>query len=115
MKHRLERVNEIVKRELSEIINRELAFNPGVLVTVTGVDITPNLRQCTVYVSVVGDEAQKPRVLDTLEHHRATLQRELSKRVILKYTPHLSFKLDESVERGTRIIDILQDLDLEDE
>jgi ribosome-binding factor A len=115
MKHRLERVNEVVKRELSEIINREISFSSQVLVTVTGVDIAPNLRQCTVFVSIVGNEQQKPKVLAALEHHRVTLQRELSKRVVLKYTPHLNFELDESVERGSRILDIIQDLDEQNE
>jgi ribosome-binding factor A len=111
MKHRLERVNEVVKRELSELINREINFSSQVLVTITAVDIAPNLRQCTVFVSVVGKQEQKSHVLDALENHRIMLQRELSKRVILKYTPHLNFKLDESVERGNRVLNIIQDLD----
>ena len=111
MKHRLERVNEVLKRELSEIISREFNFATQVLVTITAVDITPDLRQCHVFVSVIGQEAQKVRVLEQLEEHRTIMQRELSKRVILKYTPHLYFKLDDSIERGTRVLKIIQDLD----
>jgi ribosome-binding factor A len=49
--------------------------------------------------------------LGELAEHRVVLQRELAKRVILKYTPHLTFKLDESIERGSRVLEIMQDLD----
>jgi ribosome-binding factor A len=111
MKHRLERVNEVLKRELSEIISREINFATQVLVTITAVDITPDLRQCHVFVSIIGQEAQKVRVLEQLEEHRTIMQRELSKRVVLKYTPHLYFKLDDSIERGSRVLKIIQDLD----
>ena len=104
MKHRLERVNEVIKRELSEIISR--------LVTLHAVDITPDLRQCHVFVSVIGKPEQKSRVLAELGEHRAMLQRELAKRVVLKYTPHLNFKLDDSIERGSRVLEIMQDLEI---
>jgi ribosome-binding factor A len=111
MKHRLERVNEVVKRELSELITRELSFGPAVLVTIPAVDISPDLKNCNVYVSVIGAEYQKSDVIAELEEHRTTLQRELSKRVVLKYTPHLHFKLDNSIERGSRVLEIIQDLE----
>ena len=111
MKHRLERVNEVVKRELSELILRELNFGTEVLVTIPAVDISPNLKRCNVYVSVIGAGYQKSDVIAELEQHRISLQRELSKRVVLKYTPHLHFKLDNSIERGSRVIEIMQDLD----
>ena len=111
MKHRLERVNEVVKRELSELISRELNFEPAVLVTIPAVEISPNLKQCNVYVSVIGASYQKSDVITELQEHRVTLQRELSKRVVLKYTPHLHFKLDDSIERGSRVLEIIQDLE----
>ena len=111
MKHRLERVNEVIKRELSEIISREVNFGAQTLVTVHAVDITADLRQCHVFVSVIGKPNQKSRVLGELEGHRGTLQRELAKRVVLKYTPHLNFKLDDSIERGSRVLEIMQDLE----
>jgi ribosome-binding factor A len=111
MKHRLERVNEVLKRELSELFSRELNFEPEVLVTIPAVEISPDLRQCNVYVSVIGTEYQKSDVIAELEEHRIGLQRELSRRVVLKYTPHLDFKLDSSIERGNRVLEIIQDLD----
>src|SRR5258707_4851819 len=111
MKHRLERVIEVVNRELSELILRDLNFEPAVLVTITAVDISPDLKQCHVYVSVIGASYQKSDVIAELEEHRTSLQRELSKRVVLKYTPHLHFKLDNSIERGSRVLEIIQDLE----
>ena len=112
MKHRLERVNEVIKRELSEIISREINFSAQTLVTVHEVDVTPDLRQCHVFVSVIGKPEQKSRALAELGEHRAMLQRELAKRVVLKYTPHLNFKLDDSIERGSRVLEIMQDLEI---
>jgi ribosome-binding factor A len=111
MKHRLERVNEVIRRELSEIISREINFSSQTLVTVHAVDVTPDLRQCHVFVSVIGKAEQKARVLGELDEHRGMLQRELAKRVVLKYTPHLNFKLDDSIERGSRVLEIMQDLE----
>ena len=112
MKHRLERVNEVIKRELSEIVSREIHFSAQILVTIHAVAISPDLRQCQVYVSVIGKPEQKSQVLADLEERRASLQRELSRRVVLKYTPHLYFKLDDSIERGSRVLEIMQDLDI---
>jgi ribosome-binding factor A len=110
MKHRLERVNEVVKRELSELIAREILLSANVLITVSAVSTTPDLRQCHVYVSVIGKPEDKNRVINELQNQRITLQADLSKRVVLKYTPHLTFHLDESLERGDRVLKILQDL-----
>jgi ribosome-binding factor A len=109
MKHRQLRVNELVKRELSAIIARELNFE-GVLVSVNAVDVTPDLKNAHVFVSILGS-ANGASVIDRLEAHRAALQAELSRHVVLKYTPHLIFHLDDSIERGTRVLEILQDLE----
>ncbi len=109
MKHRLLRVNEIVKRELSTIITRDLTFEE-VLVTVNEVDVTPDLKNAHVFVSVLGKGSAKS-VIEKLESNRVQLQAELSKHVVLKYTPHLNFHLDDSIERGTRVFKILQELD----
>ncbi len=111
MKHRLDRVREILKRELSELISRNLVF-PATLVTVHAVDVTPDLRQAHVFVSVIGDPKQHSSVLSILHKHRVELQRQLARRVVLKFTPQLHFRIDDSIERGTRVIDILEGLDI---
>ena len=109
MKHRLLRVNEVVKRELSGIIAREINFE-GALVSVNAVDVVPDLKSAHVFVSTLGTENGK-RVIDKLEAHRTALQAELSRNVVLKYTPHLIFHLDDSIERGARVIEILQEIE----
>lgn len=113
MKHRIERVCEIIKRELGSIILRECTFSAP-LVTISAVDITPDLKQAHIFVSAMGTDAQKRKALETLEHNRTVLQAELAKRVILKHTPHLNFKFDESIERGTRVLGILDELGLDE-
>ena len=114
MKHRLERVRELIKRELGSAINRLVTFEAA-LVTVNSVDITPDLKQAHIFISVIGNDAQKRLAIETLEKNRPLLQHEVSKRVILKYTPILHFQLDDSIERGARVIDIMDSLGLKHE
>jgi ribosome-binding factor A len=109
MKHRLLRVNELVKRELSLIITREITFESAI-VTINHVDVTPDLKNAHVFVSVLGQETPES-VMIKLEERRVSMQAELARHVVLKYTPHLVFHLDRSIERGARIIEIMQELD----
>jgi ribosome-binding factor A len=109
MKHRQLRVNELVKRELSAIVAREINFE-DVLVSINAVDVTPDLKSAHVFVSILGS-ATGASVIDKLEAHRPALQAELSRHVVLKYTPHLVFHLDDSIERGTRVLEILNEID----
>ena len=114
MKHRLARVAEILKRELSTVILREVPSD-GSLITVNSVDVSPDLRNAYVFVGVLGTAAQQKQALERLEQHRVVMQAETAKRVVLKFTPHLHFKLDESIERGSRVLDILDELDADGE
>ena len=108
MKHRQLRVNELVKRELSAIIAREINFK-GALVSINAVDVSPDLKSAHVFVSTLGAD-NLASVIDKLEAHRPALQAELSRRFVLKYTLHLIFHLDESIKRGARVLEILDDL-----
>ena len=109
MKHRLERVNEIIRRELSEIIPREIIFSAP-LVTIQSADITPDLKTCHIYVSVIGNEEQKKEVIVRLLDKRKHLQYMLMKRVVLKYTPQLHFEIDHALERGDRVMQIMDQI-----
>ena len=108
MKHRMLRVNEIVRRELSTIVTRDLIFD-DVLVTINHVDVTPDLKNGHVFVSVLGS-GSRGAVIELLEKNRTHLQAEMAKKVVLKYTPHLVFHLDDSTERGARVIKILEEI-----
>jgi ribosome-binding factor A len=110
-KHRLERVNELLRRELGELLRREMLFDAQ-LVTVQQVDITPDLKHAHVYMSVIGTPGQRSAVITQLQSKRSHLQYQLSRRVIIKYTPQLHFKLDTGIERGTRVIHLMDELNL---
>jgi ribosome-binding factor A len=109
MKHRLLRVNELLKRELSALLVREMTFE-NLLVTINHVDVTPDLKSAHVYVSVLGAEG-RGEVLPKLEANRAALQADLAHHVVLKYTPQLIFHLDDSIARGSRVLEILQEIE----
>jgi ribosome-binding factor A len=109
MKHRLERVNEVIRRELSEIVRREVVFSAP-LVTIQSADITPDLKSCHIYVSVIGNDAQKHEVIARLLDKRKQLQHMLMKRVVLKYTPQLHFEIDHALERGDRVMQIMDEI-----
>jgi ribosome-binding factor A len=109
MKHRQLRLNELVKRELSGIIARELNFEDA-LVSINAVDVATDMRNANVFVSVLRS-AQSESVMNRLEENRPALQAALSRKVVLKYTPHLVFHLDRSIERGTRVIEIMQEIE----
>ncbi len=109
MKHRMLRVNEIVRRELSTIITRDFVFD-DVLVTINQVDVTPDLKNGHVFVSVLG-KGSRGAVIEKLEKERTHLQSEMAKKVILKYTPHLVFHLDDSTARGARVIQIMEEIE----
>jgi ribosome-binding factor A len=112
MKHRQLRLNELVKRELSSIIAREINFD-GALVSINAVDVSPDLKSAHVFVSTLG-AANRGSIMDKLEAYRPALQAELSRHVVLKYTPHLIFHHDESIKRGARVLEILDDLSKRD-
>ena len=109
MKHRLERVNELIKRELGELVTRTCRFTAQ-LVTIQQVDVTPDLKHAHVFVSVIGTTEDQHAAVATLHAARPDLQRAMSKRVVLKFTPHLHFKLDAAAERGDRVLHILEEL-----
>jgi ribosome-binding factor A len=109
--HRLERINEVLKREFGDILRREMVFDAQ-LVTVQHVDVTPDLRNAHVYVSVIGTDAQAHKVLAQLNTRRPYLQFVLSRRITIKHTPTIHFKLDSGIARGTHIINLMDELNL---
>lgn len=111
MKNRLDRVNELIKRELSELVRREITFTAK-LVTVQEVDITPDLKHAHVYIGVLGTLDEKKQALAALHDHRKRFQKELAKRVVIKWTPQLHFSLDTAGERGDRVLNLLDQLDI---
>jgi ribosome-binding factor A len=108
---RMKRVNEQVKRELSDLIRKYLPVEEYGLISVTDVDVSKDLKTANIFVSNVGVSQQPEGLIDALNRVRVELQRDLSKKVIMKYTPHLLFKEDAGLERGQQVVDILDDLE----
>jgi ribosome-binding factor A len=109
MSERMRRVNESVRQVLAESVP-ELKDPRIGLVTVTGVDTSPDLRHATVYVSVLGSGRKQKATLTGLEAAHGLLQSRLARELRLKRTPQLTFEYDPSVERGVRMGQLIDEL-----
>jgi len=110
---RLTRVNEMLKREIADYLERDpLLKEIAPLVSVTSVKTAPNLRNAIVSISVMGGgNKAKQEVLKHLKKHRSNIQHQMSKDVVLKYTPVLEFILDEKIEKGDRVLEIIREME----
>lgn len=107
-KIRVGRVGEQIKKELSQIIQSELKDPRIGFITVTGVEVTNDLSQAKVYLSVLGSEEQKEETLKAIARGTGFIRSELGKRMRLRHTPELVFKFDASIEYGSRIEALLE-------
>jgi ribosome-binding factor A len=114
MSERMRRVNESIRQVLAEAMS-ELKDPRIGLVTVTGVDTSPDLRHATVYVSVLGSERRRQRTLAGLTAAHGPLQAKVARELRLKRTPQLTFAYDQSVERGVRMTKLIDELAPQDE
>ena len=103
------RVGQEIHRLLAEVLRTELK-DPRVsaLVTITDVDVSPDLKQARVFVTLLGDDAARDETLAALNHSAAFLRRELSMRMRLRSVPVLRFVFDASVERGVRVARLIE-------
>jgi ribosome-binding factor A len=106
---RMRRVNEAVREVLSARLAEGLKDPRIGFVTVTSVDTSPDLRQARVYVSVLGDESTRDDTLAGLASSHGVLQRGLAKELRMKHTPMLEFIYDDSIDRGMRISELLDE------
>jgi len=109
MSQRIARVNELLKREISACVEKSFEF-PDVLVTIHDVATAADLKAAQVFIGVIGSPEQTARVVDRLNAKRGFIQNVVMKRVILRNTPQLTFVADDSVERGVRVLDILDEI-----
>ena len=116
---RITRVNELLRREIGEtlfqIMNESDSQFDMAAVTITHVVTSRNLRHARVLVSIREHQAERKQMLGLLYRHRAEIQARISRNVVLKYTPRLSFELDSSVEHGHHMLEILSELEKESE
>lgn len=111
---RADRVGERVRAELADILLRKTKDPRVGFVTITEVEMSVDLKHAKVFVSVLGDELQKKETLRGLKSARSFLRGELGHRLGMRSTPELMFVLDESIERGARMLDLLRKIKKEE-
>jgi ribosome-binding factor A len=105
---RQQRVGDLLRAEISEILRMKMRDPRVGFVTVTGVVVSRDLRHASVFVSVLGEEKEGPVVLAVLKNASGFVRSELGHRVELKHIPELRFKIDKSAEYGVRISSVLR-------
>jgi len=113
MSKRVNRVSEQMKVELGDIIFQKVKDPRIGFVTVTDVEVTGDLQNATIYISVLGDESKKEATLKGLDKAKGFIRTEIGKRIRLRKTPEIEFKFDESIAYGSRIESLLSQVKVE--
>jgi ribosome-binding factor A len=108
---RHERVRELLKREIGEAIRREFHVNDVGIITVNDVDVAGDFKSAVVFISILGNPAQQKRGLTVLNENRIRLQGLVARAVVLKFTPTLKFVADDSIVRGNKVLQIIEELE----
>jgi ribosome-binding factor A len=109
---RMIRINEEIKKELSDIIRQDLK-DPRInqnMVSVINVDTTNDLKYCKINISVMGNNKQKHEAIEGLKSAGGFIRREIAKRINLRNTPELLFKLDDSIEYGMHLSKLIDNV-----
>ena len=111
MSRRTERINELLRQEISQLLVRHVK-DPrlGGVITITEVKTSGDLRNALVLFSVLGDEAAKRNALEGIQSAATFLRRELRDRLALRYVPFFKFALDDSMEHGDRLLQIMNQI-----
>jgi ribosome-binding factor A len=115
MSRRTDRVSDLLRAELSELLLREVHDPRVKLASVTEVDVSPDLRRAVVKISALGDDKQRQETIEGLRHARGFLRTELARRLRLRATPELIFELDRGAEHSQQISELLENLHGRDE
>ncbi|OPY59084.1 MAG: Ribosome-binding factor A [Pelotomaculum sp. PtaU1.Bin035] len=110
MSFRSERLAEAIKKEVSELLRDELKDPRIGFVSITAVKVSKDLRYADVFASVFGDPADQKATIEVLSKAQGFIRGELGKRIRLRYTPEITFKLDQSIGRGTHLIKLMEEI-----
>lgn len=105
------RVNDLLRRQISDILQKEYSDRIEAMVTITEVRTTGDLHHARIFAAILAAENQQNQVIKTLQNTRQELRQQLASRVVLKYIPTLEFILDDSAERAQHIEELLQQND----
>jgi ribosome-binding factor A len=114
MSERTQRMSEVIRRELSRLMTREVGLE-GLLITIASVETAPDMKNAYVYVSMIEQRLGKERLIGLLNKFRGEWQRELGKRISSKFTPRLHFQFDDALERGDRVMELMQEIERQKE
>jgi ribosome-binding factor A len=108
MSRRTERVNDLIRDELSDMLLREMN-DPrlGALISITRVEVSPDLSRARVFVSIMAEAEEQKQAMKALEAAAGFMHRELKKRLEMRVIPFLNFKLDDSIARGAEMLSLL--------
>lgn len=115
MSRRTARVADLLRQELAIVIQRDLADPRVRLVSVSRVEVSPDLRHARVGLSVLGSDPERGGSVAAVQHAAGFIRRQLGRRLRLKVTPELVFELDHGAEHSQHIADLLEGLDRDDE
>jgi ribosome-binding factor A len=111
MSQRTDRLDELLRQEIGAMLERDIADPRIGFATVTQVETSPDLRHARVWVSVIGGAAERHETIAALERAMVYIRRELGTRLRLKRIPDFSVRLDDSIERGTRVLQLIDSLE----
>ncbi|NJD29319.1 MAG: 30S ribosome-binding factor RbfA [Chloroflexi bacterium] len=111
MTARTDRIDQLIRQELGEILARDVRDPRIGFATVTDVETAPDLSHARVWVSVIGQPAERDAALEGLRHAMPFVRRELASRLRLRRVPELHVRLDDTAERGTRVLRLLSELE----
>jgi ribosome-binding factor A len=107
---RVEKLRELIREEVSDIIHRSLKDPRIGFASVTDVELSSDLRHAKIYVSVLGGEQERQRTMEALQNAVGFVRTELSRRIRIYRAPEIQFRLDRSIERGTRVMELLREI-----
>ena len=109
---RMTRVNELLKREIADSIEKYIEHEKNCLLSVTEVNTTPDLRQAKVHVSILGgNDSAKKDIMKKLKNKIKFIKQQVARHVTLKYTPVIEFQYDDRIEGGDKVLAMLNQLD----
>jgi ribosome-binding factor A len=111
LSQRTERIDELLRQEIGEILAREVGDPRIGFVTITSVETAPDLRHARLWVSVIGQASERDATIAALSRAMPFVRRELGTRLRLRRIPEFHVRLDDSAERGTRVLQLLHELE----
>lgn len=112
--HRQEKLGEQIAVEVSDLLRTRVKDPRVGFASITHVEVSGDLRHAKIFVSVMGEPDEKKQTINALHHATGFLRRELAARLTLRFMPEIIFKLDDSIEQGSRVLGLIRELELQE-